>query len=78
MKNSDKSAVSIHAPDNKTRFKTVPINKRYPIEMLIDACKEYIKKTNRKILNMCLLNGQNDSLEHATKLGKLFNTCYVM
>ena len=37
-------AVSIHAPDNKTRSETVPINKRYPIEMLIDACKEYIKK----------------------------------
>ena len=44
-------AVSIHAPDNKTRSETVPINKRYPIEMLIDACKEYIKKTFIACLN---------------------------
>ncbi|GIS30627.1 MAG: hypothetical protein Ct9H90mP2_10100 [Dehalococcoidia bacterium] len=41
--------------------------------MLIDACKEYIRKTNRKIFfEYVLLNGQNDSLEHATNLGKLF------
>ena len=48
--------------------------------MLIDACKEYIKKTNRKIFfEYVLLNGQNDSLEHATKLGKLLNNllCHV-
>ena len=43
-------AVSIHAPDNKTRSETVPINKRYPIEDLINSCKEYIRITNRKIL----------------------------
>ena len=73
-------AVSIHAPDNETRSETVPINKRYPIEMLIDACKEYIRKTNRKIFfEYVLLNGQNDSLEHATNLGKLLSNllCHV-
>ena len=73
-------AVSIHAPDNKTRTETVPINKRYPIEMLIDACKKYIEKTNRKIFfEYVLLEGQNDSPEHAKKLGLLLENmlCHV-
>tara|TARA_B110000438_G_scaffold157231_1_gene150700 strand:- start:5774 stop:6862 length:1089 start_codon:yes stop_codon:yes gene_type:complete len=73
-------AVSIHAPDNKTRTETVPINKRYPIEMLIEACKKYIEKTNRKIFfEYVLLEGQNDSSEHAKKLGELLKNmlCHV-
>lgn len=73
-------AVSIHAPDNETRSQTVPINKRYPIETLIEACKEYIKKTNRKIFfEYVLLNEQNDTLEHANKLGLLLKDmlCHV-
>ena len=65
-------AVSIHAPDNETRSETVPINKKYPLEDLIETCKEYINKTNRKIFfEYVLLSGQNDSEEHANKLGKL-------
>ena len=65
-------AVSIHAPDNKTRSETVPINKKYPLEDLIETCKDYISKTNRKIFfEYVLLSGQNDSEEHANKLGKL-------
>ena len=65
-------AVSLHAPDNFTREQTVPINKRYPIEMLIDACKKYIQQTNRKIFfEYVLLSGQNDSTKHANDLGVL-------
>tara|TARA_B100001094_G_scaffold309391_1_gene343002 strand:- start:518 stop:1597 length:1080 start_codon:yes stop_codon:yes gene_type:complete len=65
-------AVSIHAPDNKTRSETVPINKKYPLEDLIETCKKYIESTNRKIFfEYVLLSGQNDSEEHANKLGKL-------
>jgi len=73
-------AVSIHAPDNTTRSETVPINKRYPIEMLIEACKEYIKKTNRKIFfEYVLLQNQNDTVDHANKLGLLLKDllCHV-
>jgi 23S rRNA (adenine2503-C2)-methyltransferase len=73
-------AVSIHAPDNITRSETVPINKRYPIEMLIDACKEYISKTNRKIFfEYVLLKNQNDTIDHANKLGLLLKNllCHV-
>ena len=73
-------AVSIHAPDNKTRSETVPINKRYPIEDLINSCKEYIRITNRKIFfEYVMLEGQNDSPEHAKKLGELLKEmlCHV-
>ena len=67
-------AVSIHAPDNKTRSETVPINNTYPIEKLIEACKKYIEKTNRKVFfEYVLLKGQNDSVSHAEKLGRLLN-----
>ncbi len=65
-------AVSIHAPDNKTRSETVPINETYPLENLIDACKTYINKTNRKVFfEYVLLDGQNDTEGHAEELGKL-------
>ena len=62
-------AVSLHAPDNVTRSQTMPVNKRYPIEKLIEACKVYVGKTNRKIFfEYVLLSGQNDTEEHAYKL----------
>ena len=41
-------AVSLHAPDNETRSETMPVNKRYPIEQLIEACQDFVKKTNRR------------------------------
>ena len=37
-------AVSLHAPDNETRSETMPVNKRYPIEQLIEACQYFVKK----------------------------------
>lgn len=73
-------AVSLHAPDNKTRSETMPVNKRYPIEQLIDACKKYVEKTNRRIFfEYVLLHGQNDSVHHAETLGTLLKgmLCHV-
>ncbi|MBM31403.1 MAG: 23S rRNA (adenine(2503)-C(2))-methyltransferase RlmN [Chloroflexi bacterium] len=73
-------AVSLHAPDNITRSETMPVNKRYPVEELIGACKEYFRKTNRKIFfEYVLLSGQNDTLEHANKLSELLKglLCHV-
>lgn len=73
-------AVSLHAPDNATRSETMPVNRRYPIEELIDACKKYIEKTNRRVFfEYVLLHGQNDSPEQAEALGKLLNgmLCHV-
>ena len=73
-------AISLHAPDNETRSETMPVNKRYPVEQLIEACRAYVEKTGRRIFfEYVLLRGQNDSLEHALKLGRLLNgiNCHV-
>jgi 23S rRNA (adenine2503-C2)-methyltransferase len=73
-------AISLHAADNITRNTLMPINKRYKIEDLIDACKKYIKKTNRRItFEYALIKGINDSEESAYKLFKLLRgmLCHV-
>lgn len=73
-------AVSLHAPDNETRSETMPVNKRYPIEELIEACKYFVNKTNRRIfIEYVLLKGQNDTSIHANKLGRILKDllCHV-
>lgn len=73
-------SVSLHAPDNETRGKIMPVNKRYPIEELMEACKFYIKATGRRItFEYILIDGVNDSLYHADKLARLIGgmLCHV-
>jgi 23S rRNA (adenine2503-C2)-methyltransferase len=73
-------AISLHAPDNETRSETMPVNKRYPIEQLMAACRTYGEKTGRRIFfEYVLLRGQNDSMIHALKLGRLLDgiNCHV-
>jgi len=67
-------AVSLHAPDNTLRNKLVPLNKRYPLEELIPACREYAEKTGRRVsFEYVLFNGVNDSLSQAGALARLLN-----
>jgi 23S rRNA (adenine2503-C2)-methyltransferase len=62
-------AISLHAADNDERLKMLPVNKRYNIEDVIDACKYYIEKTHRRVtFEWALINGVNDSPEVALKL----------
>ena len=73
-------AVSLHAPDNETRSETMPINKRYPIEDLLQACQSFVEKTKRRIfIEYVLLKGQNDTPQHAAKLGEILKDllCHV-
>ncbi len=73
-------AVSLHAPDDATRSQTMPINRRYPISVLLDACRRYVQLTDRRIFfEYVLLMGQNDSISHARKLGGLLEgmLCHV-
>lgn len=73
-------AVSLHAPDDATRSQTMPINRRYPISVLLDACRRYVELTDRRIFfEYVLLKGQNDRLNHARKLGRLLTgmLCHV-
>jgi len=65
-------SVSLHAPDNATRDKIMPINKKYPVEQLISACKSYIKSTGRRIsFEYILIDGINDTPAYAQALAKL-------
>lgn len=62
-------AISLHAPDDELRSALMPINRRYPLAMLLEATREYIEQTNRRVsFEYVLLQGQNDSPEQARML----------
>lgn len=72
--------ISLHAPDNETRDKIMPVNKKYRIEDLILECKRYTKKTSRRItFEYSLISGVNDTIEQAEKLSRLLSgmLCHV-
>lgn len=66
-------AVSLHAPDNPLRDELVPINRKYPLEELIPACKAYAGQDKRRRITWeyVMLDGVNDSLSHAKALIRL-------
>ena len=73
-------AVSLHQATNEKRDKLMPINTRYPIEELIDACQYYVGKTNRRItFEWALIRGETDTSETAHELGNLLQglLCHV-
>lgn len=66
-------AVSLHAPDNELRDQLVPINRKYPLEALIPACREFVSGDRRRKVTWeyVMLDGVNDSLAHAKALIRL-------
>lgn len=68
-------AISLHAPNDQLRNQLVPINKKYPIAMLLDSAKRYIENlpdTHRKItIEYTLIDQVNDRPEHARELAEL-------
>lgn len=66
-------AVSLHAPNDELREQLVPLNKKYPIKQLLEACNDYVKDHNRRRITFeyVMLKGINDSLEHARELVKI-------
>ena len=65
-------AISLNATDNETRSMLMPINRAFPIERLLEACREYPLAPRRKItFEYILIRGINDSLENASRLAKL-------
>jgi len=65
-------AVSLNASDNITRSMLMPINKTYPIEVLLDECRRYNMSECRKItIEYILIKGVNDSKEDAKRLASL-------
>ena len=68
-------AISLHATQNDLRDEIVPINKKYPIEELLDACKNYPSLSNSKRITFeyVMLKGVNDSESEARDLVKLIS-----
>ncbi|TFG45680.1 MAG: 23S rRNA (adenine(2503)-C(2))-methyltransferase RlmN [Dehalococcoidia bacterium] len=67
-------AVSLHAANDTLRNRLVPINRKYPLDQLISACKEYASKTGRKIyIEYALFDGINDSINDADELVQLLD-----
>jgi len=64
-------SISLHAPNDEIREKIMPINKRYSIDKIIEACKIYTETTNRRItFEYAMIDGLNDSKENALELAK--------
>lgn len=62
-------AISLHAADDASRTSMLPVNKRYNIDEVIDACKYYVAKTHRRVtFEWALIHGVNDTPEVAQKL----------
>jgi len=62
-------AVSLHAADDEARSEILPVNKRYKINAIIEACRYYVEKTHRRVtFEWALISGVNDTPEVARKL----------
>lgn len=73
-------SVSLHAADNATRSEIMPVNQRYPIEKLLQACRRYTDQTGRRIsFEYAVISGVNDSRADAERLAGLLRgmLCHV-
>ena len=67
-------SISLHAPDDQTRSAIMPINKKWGVEKLLLACRDYYKATGRRIsFEYTLISGKNDSAESAVQLANVLN-----
>ncbi|WP_046230612.1 23S rRNA (adenine(2503)-C(2))-methyltransferase RlmN [Paenibacillus algorifonticola] len=73
-------ALSIHAPNDTLRSKLMPVNRRFPFEEVMEACRYYLAKTGRRItFEYALIGGVNDRPEHAQELADVLQglLCHV-
>lgn len=64
-------SVSLHAPNNEIRDRSMPVNRKYPIEALLAACKDYFQKTGRRVsFEYALIKDTNDQMHHADELAR--------
>lgn len=62
-------SVSLHAPNDEIRSRIMPVNRKWPVEELLSACREYTKETGRRIsFEYAMINGLNDSDDCARML----------
>ena len=64
-------SVSLHSPDDESRSKIMPVNRRWPVDTLLSACRDYFAKTGRRIsFEYTMISGVSDSPEQAQLLAK--------
>lgn len=64
-------SVSLHSPDDESRSKIMPVNRRWPVDTLLSACRDYFAKTGRRIsFEYTMISGVSDSPEQAELLAK--------
>ena len=62
-------AISLHGPNNEIRSKVMPVNRAYPIEQLLEACRRYFAATGRRIhFEYAMIDGVNDREEDAKEI----------
>lgn len=73
-------AVSLHAPNDEIRTRTMPVGKAYPMDALLKACRDYFAVTGRRItFEYAMISGVNDSDAHARELAEKLGgmSCHV-
>lgn len=73
-------SVSLHAADDKSRSGIMPVNNAWQISELLDACRDYIRDTGRRIsFEYAVISGVNDSAEDARRLAALLRgiNCHI-
>ena len=67
-------AISLHAPNDELRQKLMPVDKKYPLAVVMAAAEDYAEGTNRKLMfEYIMIKGVNDLPEHARELAKLLS-----
>ena len=70
--------ISLHAPNNEIRDSIMPVNHKYKIDELMEACKDYAAKTGRRMsFEYSLIHGVNDSMENAVELARLIKEIHA-
>jgi 23S rRNA (adenine2503-C2)-methyltransferase len=65
-------ALSLHAPEPALRSSLMPVNDRYPLEDVLELCREYVRRRRRRVfVEYVMLAGINDRVEQAASLGRL-------
>jgi len=73
-------AISLHAATDEERSRLLPVNRRWPLAMLLDAARYYVERTGRRMtFEWALIAGENDTVAQAEALGRLLSglTCHV-
>lgn len=73
-------SVSLHAPNDDIRRQIMPVAKAYPVRDIIDACRQYVEQTGRRVIfEYALIRGINSDTKHAEELASLLRNlqCHV-